>query len=127
MRAEPLQSGLPKRPTVVSATAALAALSVALLLTMPAVAAGTSTRPTPTPDTARLTLEQLRDSLNEAARALAGVEKPSVRPQVAVIDRPTLRVTLRAERFQTLTPDTPHRPHATPLRASLLNLPPPTR
>ncbi|MEM7576809.1 MAG: hypothetical protein AAF328_04970 [Planctomycetota bacterium] len=115
------------KPAVVSATAALAALSVALLLTMPAVTAtGQSLRATQESEATRAALAQLRESLNEAARALAGVERSEGQPAAA--DRHTLRETL-AER-PTVRPE-----HAEPdldselLRglATLLNLPPPTR
>ncbi|MEM9754053.1 MAG: hypothetical protein AAF916_11810 [Planctomycetota bacterium] len=129
MERSPIQPGPARsgKPTVVSATAALAALSVALLLTMPAVTAtGQTMRASHEAETTRAALAQLRESLNEAARALAGVEKHEARAIVA--DRHTLGETLAEQPVET-------RAHAEPAlpvvflrgREALLNLPPPTR
>lgn len=121
---QPVRSG---KPAVVSATAALAALSVALLLTMPAVTAtGQTLRASSESEATRVALAQLRESLSEAARALAGVDRVAVQP-AAMADRPTLGRTLQTQRVWVFRSD--HEPASllTPMRESLLNLPPPTR
>ncbi len=118
------------KPAVVSATAALAALSVALLLTMPAVTAtGQSFRGASESDATRAALAQLRESLNEAARALAGVQVRNVGQPAAATDCPTLRDTLAGEplRARPLAGDGVVFSPPAPLRDALLNLPPPTR
>ncbi|MEM8784171.1 MAG: hypothetical protein AAGE65_15150 [Planctomycetota bacterium] len=113
---------------MVSATAALAALSVALLLTMPAVTAtGQTLRASHESETTRQALAQLRESLSEAARALAGVEKRETRALAAVADRPTLRDALEVEPLRQAVLDDRRANHVTQLSETLLNLPPPTR
>ncbi|MEM1446634.1 MAG: hypothetical protein AAGF84_11290 [Planctomycetota bacterium] len=129
MERSPIQPAAPRssKSTVVSATAALAALSVALLLTMPAATAtGQGFRASHETEATRAALAQLRDSLNEAARALACVERSE--GQAVAADRHTLRETLAeqpAVRPLHAEPDL----DAESIRgiAALLNLPPPTR
>ncbi len=109
----------------VAPVATIAALSVALLLSVPAAGGSHSTPIEPTRQAAtRDALASLIETLNDAARCLAGVtaQKAGVvanRPSVA---KPVIATAERhaAPRDSAVLPNTP------PLREALRNLPPPT-
>lgn len=106
----------PERKLAAAPAAALAALSVALMLSVPAAALSAEQ---PRTGSNREAIASLIETLNDAARTLAGVSIPHAghtRP-VAVV--PTPRPVDHA------APADHARPHAQPLRDALRNLPPP--
>ncbi len=117
----------PTRPNVTPPVAALAAMSVALLLCVPAGAGGFAALSSP--DAHRLAGQRdafasLIETLNDAARTLAGVDDQ----RVAHAEHPEraawalVRATADAAGHEL-----PRFVHNTPLREALLSLPPPTR
>ncbi len=107
----------PESKLVAAPAAALAALSVALMLSVPAAALGAEqTRSVSN----RQALASLIETLNDAARSLVGAATTTA-------DHPRAPAWLPPAPARLTVPADHARPHATPLREALRNLPPPTR